>query len=279
MAIKDLAITSLETINVFTLGGDYLFTLDELQNATISQGEERVDITGKQGRKITSFKRNKSVTISGTNGIVSAGLLDMQTGNNGEGWKSGAATIMWTDTTLKVTKNTGGTPSYTAELKYTPNSVADDDGHIEIFAKNEDGTLGKKVEFDATLARGKFTLTENKVTFYPGSGTGDDKDPDFEDGQELVAYYKRTVSAADKLENMSDGYAEKTQVYIDAIAEDKCGNTYHVQYHIPKGDFSGEFEFSMGDDQTVQAFEIEALAGGCSGSSAFWTLTVFGKGN
>ena len=30
MAIKDLAITSLETITVFDMAGKYLFTLDEL---------------------------------------------------------------------------------------------------------------------------------------------------------------------------------------------------------------------------------------------------------
>ena len=176
MAIKDLAITSLETINVFTLGGDYLFTLDELQNATISQGEERVDITGKQGRKITSFKRNKSVTISGTNGIVSAGLLDMQTGNNGEGWKNGAATIMWTDTTPVVAESGSGDPkTYTATLKYTPVSVINDNGYIEIFAKNEDGTLGQRFELSESPAPGKFSLSGNTVTFYPG-GKIDTKD-------------------------------------------------------------------------------------------------------
>ena len=32
----------------------------------------------------------------------------------------------------------------------------------------------------------------------------------------------------------------------------------------------------MGDNQTVHAFEAEALAGGCGGSSALWTYTIFG---
>lgn len=277
MAIRDLAITSLETINVFTLGGDYLFTLDELQNATISQGEEKVDITGKQGRKITSFKRNKTVTVSGTNGIVSAGLLDMQTGNTG--WTEGVSTpILWTDTTLNVKATGESTKTYTATLAYEPIAVSDG-GFIEIYEKKADGSLGKKVELDTALADGKFTLNGTTVTFFPGTSGSDAKPADFNDGQELVAYYKRSVAAVGKLENLSDKYGEKGQVFIDALAEDKCGNTYHVQYYIPKGDFSGEFEFSMGDDQTVQAFEIEALAGGCNGSSAFWTLTVFGEEN
>ena len=57
--------------------GGYLFTLDELQNATIAQGQEKTDITGRQGRKLSSLKKNKTVTISGNNGIVSGGLLEL----------------------------------------------------------------------------------------------------------------------------------------------------------------------------------------------------------
>ena len=54
MNINDLTITSLETITAFALGtGAYLFTLDELQNATIANTQETSDITGKQGRKLS----------------------------------------------------------------------------------------------------------------------------------------------------------------------------------------------------------------------------------
>ena len=81
MNINDIAITSLETISAFAIGtGNYMFTLDELQNATIANSQEKTDITGKNGRKLTSLKRNKTVVISGTNGLVSGGLLEMQTG-------------------------------------------------------------------------------------------------------------------------------------------------------------------------------------------------------
>jgi len=39
--------------------------MDELQSASLAQGEEKIDITGKQGRKLTSLKRNKTLTVSG----------------------------------------------------------------------------------------------------------------------------------------------------------------------------------------------------------------------
>ena len=78
---NDIAITSLETITSYNiLTGNYRFVLDELQNATIAQTQEKTDITGKQGRKITSLKKNKAVTISGASGLLSAGLMELQTG-------------------------------------------------------------------------------------------------------------------------------------------------------------------------------------------------------
>ena len=95
MNINDITITSLETINAFDIvTGAYKFTLDELQNATIAQTQERVDITGKQGRKLNSLKRNKAVTISGTNGLVSGGLLELQVGGE---FENKVTTVMWTD--------------------------------------------------------------------------------------------------------------------------------------------------------------------------------------
>ena len=95
MNIQDITITSLETITAFDITtGNFMFVLDELQNATISQTQEKTDITGKQGRKLASLKRNKAVTVSGTNGLVSGGLLELQTGSE---FENKLTTVMWTD--------------------------------------------------------------------------------------------------------------------------------------------------------------------------------------
>ena len=60
------------------------------------------------------------------------------------------------------------------------------------------------------------------------------------------------------------------------MAEDTCSNVYRVQFYIPKADFSGEFSFDLGDNQTVHAFEAEALAGACGAGGTLWTYTIFG---
>lgn len=257
--MKDILITSLETITAFDVGtGAYMFTLDELQDASLAQGEEKTDLTGKQGRKLSSLKRNKTVTVSGTNGIVSGGLLEMQTGGKIE---NKGTKVMWTDYITVDTTN-GTKTAYTA--------VGTEGAEIKnLYVRNADGTLGVKLEQATAAAAGKFAYDPDTKTLSLHT--------DITNGTELVAYYERYITA-DVLANESDKYSGKCKLYIDALGEDRCANVFHVQIFVPKADFNGEFTFEMGDNQTVHAFEAEALAGACGAGGVLWTYTVFEKG-
>lgn len=255
--IQDLTVTSLETITAFNhISGAYLFTLDELQNATIGQGEEKTDITGRAGRKITSLKRNKTFTIDATNGMLSAGLLSLQTGTD---WETKETVVRHTDY-LTVSGNEAAT-----QWKASGTAGAE---IVDLIVKNEDGTLSNSLEQAETAAEGKFAYNPEtkKLTF---SG--------IQDGTEVIVYYDRKISA-DVLEGDGSKYSGKATLYIDFIAEDKCGKSYHGQFFVPKADISGEFSIEMGDNQTVHAFNAEALAGACglSGDN-LWTFTIFGS--
>ena len=256
MSVQDITITSLETINGFDIvTGGYLFTLDELQNSTISNSEEKTDITGRQGRKLSTLKRNKAVTINGANGLVSGGLLEMQTGGT---FTNKATEVQWTD---YLTVASG---KATTSWKAVGTAGAEIDA---LYVRNSDGTLGVKLEQAATAAAGKFAYAPatKELSFHT----------DITDGTEVVVFYKRMITA-DVLENKSDVYSKKCSLYIDAIGEDKCSNVYRIQIFIPKADFSGNFDFEMGDNQTVHNFEAEALSGACGAGGKFWTYTVFG---
>lgn len=259
MNINDITITSLETINAFDLvTGEYKFTLDELQNAKIANTQDKVDITGKGGRKLSSIKRNKAVVVSGTNGMVSGGLLEMQTGSN---FVKKATPVLVPEfltvagdkatTTYKAT----GTEGNEIEKVYIVNT--------------QDGTLGEALEQGAAAAEGVFAYdpATKEITLPSGA---------YADGTEIAVYYFRQIQA-DVLENLSDVYSEKCALYIDAFAEDKCANIYRVQFFIPKADFSGNFDIDLGENQTVHAFEAESLAGACGKSGALWTYTIFGE--
>lgn len=257
MNINDITITSLETITAFDITtGSYMFTLDELQSASIAQSQEATEITGKAGRKLATLKRNKAVTISGSNGLVSGGLMAIQTGGNFENKET---EVLWTDY-LTVTSNQA-TTSWKA--------VGTTGAEIEaLYVRNVDGTLGETLEQAAETAEGKFKYDPStKLIEFNAS--------EIKDGTEIVVYYKRKITA-DVLENKSDSFSGKCSLYIDALAEDKCANIYRIQFYVPKADFSGEFTFEMGDNQTVHSFDAEALSGACGAGGTFFTYTIFG---
>ena len=257
MAIPDLAITSLETISAFDVTtGAFKWTLDELQSASIEQAEESTDITGRAGCRLAALKRNKTVTISATNGLISAGLMATQTGGT---FSNTTTEVQWIDylaieddeaTTTWKAYGTAG-----AEIQ-------------ELYIRNADGTLGAKLTQNATVDTGKFKYT-------PGTKKLEFKASDYDDGQEIVVFYKRQITA-DVLSNSSAAFSGKVSLYIDALAEDTCGTVYRVQFYIPKADFSGNFTLDLGGDQTVHSFEASALAGYCGSNGAMWTYTVFG---
>lgn len=258
MNIKDITITSLETINGFDITtGKYLFTLDELQDATIANTEEKQEITGKGGRKLSNLKRNKGVTISGTNGMISGGLIEVQTGSK---FENKLTEVEWTDY-LTVDD------SHEAATNYLAIGTAGAEIE-ELYIRNTDGTADVELTQDSAAAAGKFAYdpTTKKLTF----------NTDVTKGTEVVVFYKRRIQA-DVLENISDVYSKKCVLYVDALGEDKCSNIYRIQFFIPKADFSGEFSLEMGDNQAVHAFEAESLSGACGAGATLWTYTVFGS--
>lgn len=133
--VPDITITSLETITGFdTVTGNLKFILDELQNAEIQNTQDTQDITGKGGRKLSTLKRNKAVTVSGTNGMISAGLLEVQTGSE---FENKATEVLWADY-LTVDEN-AATTSYKA-IGTTGAEIE------ELYVRNADGSLGTQLE-------------------------------------------------------------------------------------------------------------------------------------
>lgn len=273
--VNDITVTSIETITAFDIGsGAFKWVLDELQNAKIANTQETTDITGKQGRLLNTLKKNKAVTVSGSNGLISAGLLETQTGGE---FANKATSVMYPDY-LTVSGNKA-TTSYKA--------VGTAGNEIEtIYIRNNDGTLGTALTQDSTVGPGKFTYdpTTKEIEFYSGDATADPVVPsDVEDGTEIAVYYFRKIQA-NVLENLSDHYSEKVSLYVDAFGEDKCANVYRVQFYIPKADFNGNFDLDFGENQSAHAFEARSLAGSaCNGAgngtsgATLWTYTIFGE--
>ena len=254
ITLADLTPTSVETITAFDMNGDFLFTLDELQSVTIGHSEDTVEITGRQGRLLNTLKRNKAVTLSGNNGMVSMGMLGAQIGAD---VTSGTTTYLHNER-LTVNSNKA-TTTYKAVGTAGKEIVA-------VRLMNGDA-LGTVMEQASTAAAGKFAYnpTSKQLTFNDG---------ELPDGTEIAVFYNRKINA-NTLTNPSDKYGYKAEIFLDVIMEDMCSKVYRVQFHFFRMDFNGTFDLEFGENQAVHAFEANSLSTGCNSKGELWEATIF----
>ena len=248
-----LIIISLDQMMCFNNANELEFVMDELQDTTISNAQENVDITGRNGAVIAQLKRNKTVSITGNNGFLVGGGLAAQTGADVE---QGTFTIRMSEV-LTVNSNAvtlSGDPAGEAGAEI-----------LAVYKRNENGTMGDKFEQDVTASAGKFEYSEKTITFSSG---------ELQDGDQVVVWYEQETEAA-KIMNDSKRYSKTLRMYIDATAKDNCDNEYHVQIQIPRADFSGEFDIAMGSDATSHSWTVNCLSDTCSGSGNLWEFYVF----
>lgn len=252
--VSKLIITEVAQITAFNNAGELEFIMDEVQDGSIQNSQEKSDITGRNGRKIASLKKNKAVTVSATNGVLVGGALAAQTGTEVE---QGTFRVRITDV-MTVKDNV---------CKTSKKAVGVTGAEIgTIYVKNANGSLGAKIEQDADAAedRFKYDPATQEITV-----------SEIADGTELVAFYDVEVEAA-KISNDSEKYSKVLKLYIDVVLQDSCNVEYAGQVIIQRADVSGEFELSFGGDNFAHAFEAESLAGGCAGSTNLWDLVIYG---
>lgn len=253
-----LIITSIDQITAYNNANELEFIMDELQDSTISNTQENTDVTGKNGAVIGTLKRNKAVTISGTNGFVVGGVIAAQTGSDVE---SGSFTVR----TMEIASVADNSASITNEPQGAEGAEI-----IAVYERNTNGSLGKKFEQNATAeSTGQFSYADKKLTFFTG---------DLTNGSEVVVFYDMEVTNASKVSNSADQYSKVLKLYIDVTAQDNCDNVYHGQFVIPRADFTGNFDITMGSDATTQGYEARSLKNTCArGTDAakLWDFIVW----
>lgn len=258
--IPDIMITSVESITGWNLqDGSLEFIMDEIQNASLANTQETVDVTGKQGRLLNTLKRNKGVTISGTNGLINLGAIAVDIGAeviDGE--------ALWRDHEILTIQNNTATISYAA--------VGSEGSEIDaLYKRSAAGGTGRQLEQVAdSPAAGQFTYSPatKTISFFAG---------EFANGEQAVVYYDRTVTPSTTLSNNSNVYSRKVRLDIDATGEDICNQLYHIQIVVYSADFTGNWTLEMGDAPAVHSFEARATATGCTSDGKFWDMIVVGS--
>lgn len=227
----NLALASVEAITFIEANGDFGCYLDEIQSVSIQNDQTDVDITGKNGRKIGTLKRDKSTTFSGVSALVSGDLLSAQTGGSYDVREKQRVAfreeIVLTDPSKCVLKYDADSGIVGKEIDYVVKVVG--------------SGLNKK----SALKQGAAASTTT-FAYDPTTRTLSFADGVFKAGDRICVFYYRMVPAT-VIENSSETFSKTGVAFIDLMGQDVCDNLYRVQIQIPRAQFSGTFTIEVGD--------------------------------
>lgn len=235
------------------------FVADDLQEANMTNEQETVYATGKNGIKIGSADRNKASRITATNGAIVDGVMAMQVGSEVEVGK------ILVPRHLFQLKTTDGA---TVVLNIKP--VGEVGAEIPyVYKRNADGTVGKHYPIAAEASAEAFSYDPETKTVTLPTGV-------FAADEAVYMFYDIEVENAKKISNNENKFSATGMLIADCFAKDICTEkSYYAKIIYYKAKASGNFELSFGNDPSVQNMEFEALAGGCDGNGVLWDFIVF----
>lgn len=259
VSIDGWTVTQWDAIEGFK-NGLHLFTLDELQEVAINNTEESQDVTGAGGSILNSNKRNKGCNGTGTNGLLSGGLMEVQTG----GKQTTKDIVILQKDTITVTADMAS--SNKVSITKTPTGTAGAEiQYVYVKGATEVVTTYQQA---VDAGEGKFAYADKEITFAASA---------IAEGDIVTVYYnvKLTDDTGVKITNDASKYSTECELVYTGLAKNACGKEACFQFSVPRADFTGNFNLEMGDSQTTHSFEWTALKNKCSASNNFWDFIIF----
>lgn len=250
------------TIKLFdTVTGQAYVQLEDMKESKFTVGQTTVYVSGGIGNpNIIGFDHSKTAKITGSNALITDGLLATQLGSDVQSLTN-STDITYTDIMTVVSADTA-TTTFTAT-----GTAGAEIGFV--FIQNADGSLGQKFTQAGTVGAGLFTYTSGtkQIAFNTG---------EVPIGTKLVAFYKPTASSAKKIASYTDVFSKSVRMVADCLLRDAISKQdYQGQIIFETGKVQGAFEWAVSADgnPSVQSFEIDALKPG--GSNELWSMIIY----
>ena len=235
MAFKldDLIIDRIQVATAEDFSGNVLYTLTQLQEASISISAESNDVTDKDGNLVKRFWRAKTGEFTATNAFINLNILGEEAGS---GKIEATAQRHITAPGIIVAKAVDGTTVTLANVTGTP----------KVYGMENNGTLGTEFQTGGTATASTFAYdSENGVITLPLSN-------DYV--QYLIRYDREVASGAVEMTNMADKFPRTIRLVLKVLCVDPCSaDTLRAAYiDIPSFQVSPESEVSLSsDNQTI----------------------------
>ena len=223
--------------------GELMYMVDQIKDATLTNGAEQVFITGSAGVRLATLNRNKTTSFSFNNGLVSMSMLASQTGSDRELASSVNKIKTPAFEVIKVGTSDGSTVNTTITLKNVP--VGIEGAEIPfIYILQKDNSLGQKFEIGVSASSTAFALNPETKTITLPTGAGITAET------QIAVDYEYMAESAIRVVNRGDVYGKSGRVIVELLLRDICDQNklYYSQLILPNASASGQFEFAFGSE-------------------------------
>lgn len=233
--------------------GEALFRLTQVQNGSLSNSSESVDVLDAQGVLITQLDRSKSATFSAESALKDMHLLAAQAGTELTSATDTAPIIV---PAFDIIETKAGTTEY--DLAHTPV------GGIEnAYVLTAGGALGTKLTVDTTAGKDKVQYSAGKVTVSFGeNGT-------CAEGDSLIFMYGYSEATnAMEFVNYADQFNVPMKAQFRVICYEPCAIDQKMLaiLEFPSCKLSSTFDFALSSEDP-QAFELQCFVDYCAKGS------------
>ena len=239
--------------------GSVLFSINQIQNASLNCASESADAVDALGTPIATFYRAKTAEFSAENALFDMSLMATQLGTEKRvAGKGDVAKI----TAPAMESFVFADGAYT--LKHTPNVDP-----TEIYALNDDSTFG--VKYTVATAASEVAFVYDKDTHTITAPTG------LKAGTEMFVMYEYESESAVEVVNSAKNFPVGCQFIMEVLGCDVCDQTNLIYAYVIFNNFklSPDFDWSIATDG-AHPFSGKAQQDYCDKEKRLFSIVIPG---
>lgn len=233
------------------LEGNPLYTLTQLQDATINISAESTDATDNQGNLIKRFWKAKTGEFTANNAMINLNVIAAASGEAKKVAKSGEEIVMPKIVTVKK-----------GETLVLDETVIE--GSIKVNGFSANGSMGEAYTADTNASENKYKYETGTHTLIPPTAEGVDM---------YIVKYDRKVEKGIAVTNRADKFPQTVKLTLKALAVDPCtpDTLRGVYIVLPSFQVSPEIEISLTTDGQL-AYSGSLQVDYCSAEKALYHI-------
>ncbi len=233
-----------------------LFSINQIQNASLNCASESTDAVDAMGTPIATFYRAKSAEFSAENALFDMNLMATQLGTSKKVASADAKVVAPAMESFEVEAG------LKYELKHTPKGEVK-----EIYALNSDSTFGTKYTKATAASATEFSIADKTISLPTGLAVG----------TEMFVMYEYETENAVEVVNSAKNFPVGCKFIMEVLGCDVCDQTNLVYAYVifNNAKLSPDFDWSIATDGT-HPFSMKAQQDYCDKEKRLFSIVIPG---